>query len=214
MQKDKPWDGWTLKTINPGDECFYVTGGDGYTFEDGVVTSLSSDSVTGLFKAPADSIFDKSSYTPKNINIESVIQWPDGLTSLSHRCFSNCSELISINIPTTITSIGHGCFQNCPKLTSVIIPNGVDSLKNFIFSGCSELISVDLPASISSIGRYCFENCTKLISVAFHGTTVPVYNTNDYAFYGVSSSLIIHVPSNYQGDTFGGRTVTKDLPAA
>lgn len=160
IQKDKPFDGWILKTINPGDECFYVEGG----YENGTRTDLTSDATTALFEAPADSVFCKYRSTPYNVNIESVVQWPVGMTSLGNYCFASCSALQSVAIPDSVTSLGN----------------------------------------------YCFNYCSKFTSITFNGTTEPNFEVD---IFNVPVSLVIHVPSNYQGDTFGGCTVTKDLPA-
>lgn len=230
MQRNKPFDGWILKTINPGDDCFYVEG----DYQTGTRTDLTSDAITAQFEAPADSVFYSSNSTSNNANIKSIVQWPKGITSLGSYCFYKCSGLTSITIPDGMTQLGDYCFNNCSGLTSITIPDGVTSLGNYCFLRCSSLTSIDLPAGLTSLSYRCFYNCSSLTfitipgsvaylggscfsycsgltSITFNGITEP---TNGYnAFYNTPDSLVIHVPSNYQGDTFVGRTVTKDLPA-
>lgn len=181
MMHEKTFDGWILKTKNPGDDCFYVEGG-----VLGTRTNLTSDSITALFEAPSDSIFYKQGSTPNNVNIESIVKFQTGITSISNSCFFYSG------------------------ITSIIIPDGVNLLDGFCFSHCSELISVVIPSSVNKLNMACFGDCVNLSSITFNGVIPP--NCESSIFYNVPESLIIHVPSNYQGTTFGGRTVTKDLP--
>lgn len=181
MEMEEPK--WILKTVNPGDSCFYVEGGFGNSY-----VNLTSDPVTALFEAPADSVFFGSNTLKRNTNIESVIQYPKNIISLSNHCFGQCSKLTSINLPKTITSLGYSCFYECTSLTSVIIPG-----------------------SVVLLNTQCFIMCNKLTSITFNGIIEPTFGSN--ALYNVPTRCVIHVPSNYNGTTFGGRTVTKDLPA-
>ena len=58
------------------------------------------------------------------------------------RCFSGCSGLTSITIPSSVTSIDADCFRNCTGLTFVTIPSSVTSLGYKCFSGCKNLETV------------------------------------------------------------------------
>lgn len=179
-------DVWVIKTINPGDECFYIEGG-----YKGTKTNLNSNSITGLFEAPKDSVFCDvgKSY---NTKIQSIIQFPEGVGYLNDYCFGSCSSLGG----------------------DIIIPDGVYSLRTYCFSN-SSISSIELPKTIVSLGGYCFYRCFDLQSVIYYGNSQPSgYNGNEYTWFEqVPDSLVIHVPANYSGDTFGNRTVTKDLPA-
>lgn len=177
---------------------------------------LTSDPVTGCFNAPADSVFYYAEANPGstsveylNTNIESIVQWPIGITSLND-CFKKCTGLTSVVIPDTVISLS-GSFLGCTGLTSIDLPASLTSLGNYCFSGCRKLTSINLPASLTSLGELCFWNCTSLTSITFNGTTRPTFGRD--IFENVSNSLVVHVPSNYNDTTFGGRTVTKDLPA-
>lgn len=84
---------------------------------------------------------------------------PSSVTSLGKRCFSGCRGLTSITIPSSITSLGDYCFAACSSLTSITIPSSITSLGDWCFSGCSGLTSITIPSSITSLGDYCFNEC-------------------------------------------------------
>ena len=84
---------------------------------------------------------------------------PSSVTALGNRCFSGCSGLTSISIPSSVTALGVGCFSGCSGLTSVTIPSSVTALGNACFSDCRGLTSITIPSSVTSIGGHCFANC-------------------------------------------------------
>ena len=58
------------------------------------------------------------------------------ITAIGDECFSWCSGLTSITIPSSVTSFGDGCFAYCRALTSITIPTSVTSLGNRCFYNC------------------------------------------------------------------------------
>ena len=87
------------------------------------------------------------------------------VTSLGDKCFSQCSRLTSITIPSSVTSFGWYCFWVCDGLTSITIPSSVTSLGGSCFSGCSGLTSINIPSSVTSLGYGCFSGCISLTSI-------------------------------------------------
>ena len=81
------------------------------------------------------------------------------------RVFSNCSRLVSIDIPDSVTTIGDFAFQFCSSLTSVTIGD-----------------------SITSIGYAAFADCTKLTSVIFEDPTGWWYADSSDATSGTAIS--------------------------
>ena len=90
---------------------------------------------------------------------------PSSVTSLDDYCFSGCSGLTSITIPSSVTSLGEGCFYECSGLTSITIPSSVTSLGKSCFYGCDGLTSITIPSSVTSIGGNCFYSCSALTSI-------------------------------------------------
>ena len=115
---------------------------------------------------------------------------PNGVTSIGHGAFSDCSSLTSIVIHDSVISIGESAFSGCSSLTSITIPNSVTSIGNWAFDGCKDLTSVTLPNSVTSIGYYAFAYCSGLTSI-----TIPnsVTSIGKDAFYGCSGLTSIVV---------------------
>ena len=136
---------------------------------------------------------------------------PEGVTTIGHSAFWDCTGLTSVTIPEGVTSIGSHAFYNCEYLTSVTIPEGVTSIGSSAFSGCTGLTSVIIPESVTSIGYYAFYNCTGLTSV-----TIPegVTSIGDYAFLGCEGLTEIYslnpVAPDITSTTFGH--VSKTIP--
>ena len=119
---------------------------------------------------------------------------PSSVTSLGNSCFSKCSGLTSITIPSSVTSLGEDCFWGCSGLTSITIPSSVTSLGDACFGGgCSGLTSITIPSSVTSLGKSCFNSCRGLTSI-----TIPssVTSLGDGCFYSCSGLTSITIPSS------------------
>lgn len=92
---------------------------------------------------------------------------PEGFIKLGYQTFSNCPELVEINLPESMTSIGNsGSFEGASSLETITIPSGITKLEDATFRGCSSLKTV-LFAENSKITRFGwdeFGNCTSLTS--------------------------------------------------
>jgi hypothetical protein len=78
------------------------------------------------------------------------------VTCLSDQCFSTCSSLSSLIIPSLVTSLGNECLTNREFLSSVIVPNSVTSLGIECFANSESLSSVIVPNSVKFAGELCF----------------------------------------------------------
>ena len=121
------------------------------------------------------------------------INLPSSITSLGDYCFDRCSSLTSINLPSSITSLGDECFSNCSSLTSIILPSSITSLGDGCFSGCSSLTSINLPSSITSLGYHCFYHCYSLTSINLPSS---ITSLGDGCFYYCYSLISINLPSS------------------
>ena len=117
---------------------------------------------------------------------------PSSVTSLGDWCFSECSGLTSITIPSSVTSLGDLCFYFCRGLTSISIPSSVTSLGDACFWG-SGLTSITIPSSVTSLGDGCFAYCRGLTSI-----TIPssVTSLGDECFSCCSGLTSITIPSS------------------
>ena len=140
----------------------------------------------------------------------------DGTVSISPNAFSNCSGLISINIPNSVTNIGQSAFSGCTNLATIDVPNSVTSIGNDAFSKtawydsqCDGLVyagkvvykykgkmpdgtSVDIEEGTASISSYAFAYCTSLSSITLPNSLTSI---GEYAFYKCSSLTGIIIPN-------------------
>ena len=84
--------------------------------------------------------------------------------------FQGCSDLESVTIGGAIVTIGHNAFANCSDLESVTISSSADSWKtprigDCAFQGCISLKSLTIGGNITEIGHDAFEGCYELESL-------------------------------------------------
>lgn len=89
--------------------------------------------------------------------------------------FSDCTSLVSINLPSTLTKVGEGTFYGRTSLESIdmsgtekvsVIGGRTNQSKQIgAFEGCSSLKAVKLSPSISSIEDRAFRGCYALNSI-------------------------------------------------
>ena len=94
------------------------------------------------------------------------IDIPEGVTIIPSQCFSQCSSLESITLPSTIKQIGRSAFWGCSSLTSIDIPEGVTVIPERCFCNCKKLNSVTLPTTIKKIEDYAFYECNKVKTIS------------------------------------------------
>lgn len=132
--------------------------------------------------------------------------------SIGSRAFSNCSNLISIDIPESVTSIEDEAFYGCYGLTSIVIPESVTSIGEKAFAYCSNLASIVIPNSVTKIGLEAFAYCNGLTTIMipenatsighsaflgctgelFFNTYIPYYTDYRYSmFYGSGFSKVV-----------------------
>ncbi len=91
--------------------------------------------------------------------------------------------------------MGDWCFSYCSGLTSITIPSSVTSLGVCCFQSCSGLTSITIPSSVTYLGSYCFEDCSKLEKATFQGK-LPKYTID----CDLLSTCIFYVPKAYLQD--------------
>lgn len=102
-----------------------------------------------------------------------------GLKSIADNAFSNCTELIEINIPDRVKYIGNYAFSGCSNLISINIPKTIEMIGwnqhdyywgdedipyigEGAFLNCSSLEKIIIPESVNSILNNAFEGCIML----------------------------------------------------
>ena len=85
---------------------------------------------------------------------------PEGLKTIGHGPFSECYELVEVNMPSTVESIDHYAFYNNQKRTTpLVIPNGCKTIGNFAFQYNYVMPSVKFGNSVETIGSSAFAAC-------------------------------------------------------
>ena len=97
-----------------------------------------------------------------------VLDWsevtvPTGNTAyVGSYCFSECSNLTTVNTFGGYTTIPDHCFFRCINLSGItadgkVLGNvNVSSLGDYCFAGCKNIGEVNIPSSVTSIGVGCF----------------------------------------------------------
>ena len=130
----------------------------GASFEviDGFKYLLDSDTKTAILMPNTAKYAD-------DVVIPESVKAKDGndyrITAFGDECFSGCSGLTSITVPSSVTSLGARCFGSCKGLTSITIPSSVTSLGAECFAYCSGLTSITIPSSVTSLGYQCLSGC-------------------------------------------------------
>ena len=163
-------DGWT--TLDHGNSSYIVEVGDFDPTEALEAISKryngwSFDEVTGHLRVTENLVYDyREEYLwhPYRDNIKSI-ELAEGVTIAGNAAFSQCANLITVNIPTTLKEIGTHAFSWNPSLASINIPSGVVSIGSYAFVQCSNLADVAMPSSVVSIGSYAFHACESLTNI-------------------------------------------------
>lgn len=173
-----------------GGEYVRITG---YTGPGGVVHI--PDTIDGL---PV-TIIGRASFSGTSVV---RVFFPDGIEKLSDEVFKDCSQLISVSLPSTLTDIGAQAFQNS-GLKEIVIPDNVvyfglgDMIDNgSIFADCTSLVSVTIGSGITDLYAKNFENCSSLESILFTGDA-PTFEED--TFLNSNENLLIYYYSYTSG---------------
>jgi hypothetical protein len=186
-----------LSNAGIGGNLANICNGAAAVFTSGEYISLDlTTCVTGngsIYGVP-DEYYSSSPYILPATRARIVaISLPAAVTKLikggAYGAFEGFTKLKSISAPG-VTTVSDQAFEGCTALTTVNFP-----LATFIydsaFVGCTALTTVSLPKA-TFIQAWAFGSCTALTSLTL-GNSVPAVQGN--VFYGVPSTLTIHVPS-------------------
>ena len=203
-----------------------------YEVIDGLRYLLETDTKTASLMASAKDKYSGDIVVPEKIKSSDGVEYI--VTSLGDNCFSWCSGLTSITIPSSVTSLGDNCFEacgltlitipssvtsfgdkcfSCSGLTSITIPSSVSSLGTLCFYGCSGLTSITIPSSVSSLGYGCFKDCTCLTSIIIPSS---ITSLGDKCFEKCSALETVYfkgkVPEMFSSETHIPTTTNIKVP--
>lgn len=111
---------------------------------------------------------------------------PNHVTKMTSLCFSFCTNLKHLTIPSSIEEISFGAFVHCDKLESVTI-----------LGNCT-------------LNEQCFDQCFGLLSIVYLGVNDSYYKDILAIEY---NDINVYVSNNYNSNSFCGYNVikTKDI---
>ena len=104
------------------------------------------------------------SYAFANSSVTSV-RIAEGIEIIDNNSFINCSQLLTLSLPTTLRSIGYNAFWYCTKLEELTLPEGLLTVRGDAFYGCSSVTKLVLPSTLTSIENDAFNNMSSLVLV-------------------------------------------------
>ncbi len=123
------------------------------------------------------------------------------VTSIYDMAFYNCSNMISIEIPSSVTSIGLDIFFGCDNLTNITVDFNNTKYKsdgncliekdtNTLILGCKNSV---IPNYVTIIGVGAFLCCNNLTSINIPSSVISIGRD---AFYGCSRLTSVVIPSS------------------
>ena len=144
-------------TIEKVDNTFEENSAKYEIQEDGNVTIISSESVSGKYKIPEIVIYNGITYH---------------VTMIAEGAFQGCKELTSIEIPNSVITISENAFEGCTNLLVIKIGSGVKEIESRAFAniGTNNARTRD---GDSGLHVYCeAESIPYAYSSAFEGTPI------------------------------------------
>ena len=159
----------------------------------------SFDEYKGDIKIPSEVNYNGVTYT---------------VVGLGKNCFSSCTNLKGIELPSTLKTVDNTAFYKCNNLSALVlncssIGNWFSNVQTMIssvelgvsvkyieeraFNGFNKISSIEIPNSVLSIGKYAFSGCTNLHEVKISNSVTSIASS---AFEGCSSLTSIEIPKS------------------
>ena len=201
----------TTDTHHWHETCEHKTSENGYgehTYENGVCTVCGMEYVSAGLEYSLHS--DETCYvvTGRGTNLDTELVIPathEGLPvkRIGDRAFKD-TNITNVVLPNSITFIGSFAFSDCSELVSINLPEGLQSIAFAAFQSTA-LKNIIIPASLSILEVGAFERCFDLESVRFaNGSFISTIETNTFNSDASLQSVIIPAGVNLiQSGAFG-----------
>ena len=171
------------------------------------------------FFASVKSIADayKNNYNTSNVTIDAYLAGSSvPIKSIGADVFSGQNSIKTVKLGTNISSIGNRAFSNCKNLVSVdMSQSGLKSIGG-AFEGCTSLTKILWPAAMETVEKYAFKGCSALKSLDFTGTKLKYIYQDAFSGCSSLSSLKLREGVKWIDDNAFSKTAIKDayLPAS
>lgn len=105
------------------------------------------------------------------------------------------SARIWVEIRTDIKEIAGGSFSDCVQLLQLELPDSVEVIGDYAFVSCMNLSSIYVPAGVRHIGNKAFSNC-QLLSTILVAEDNPFYASWEECLYTKDFKTLLQVPGN------------------
>ena len=196
---------WRAATCEHSDE---ISGYGEHTYENGVCTVCEMEYVSAGLEYSLHT--DETCYvvTGRGTNLDTELVIPathEGLPvkRIGDRAFKD-TNITNVVLPNSITFIGSFAFSDCSELVSINLPEGLQSIAFAAFQSTA-LKNIIIPASLSILEVGAFERCFDLESVRFaNGSFISTIETNTFNSDASLQSVIIPAGVNLiQSGAFG-----------
>ena len=174
---------------------------DGFTYDVTAITSMGFLSCTGVTSVyiPKSVIQFKGYNTFYGCTALVKVEFEEGSESMTwpSSCFSGCTALTTINIPSSLTTIDTYTFQKCTSIVTMTIPEGVETIGQSSFKNCTSLQKVSIGSTVTTVNHSAFGGCTALTDIYMHAEEVPACSNTNYSIFDdeTLSSATLHVKS-------------------
>ncbi|MBR3552897.1 MAG: leucine-rich repeat domain-containing protein [Clostridia bacterium] len=135
----------------------------------------------------------------------------NGITTVGDYCFSQCTNLTSVSLPSSLREIGLQAFRQCTTLETIILPENVTYIGKSAFSICYLLSNVILPDSVLNIDDSAFYECKSLKTISLPENLLELGNSVFHSCRALESVILPNKLSSVGNNTFYGCEKLKSI---
>jgi len=167
-----------------------------YSSLDGVLYSKNKDTLYHVSPQTTSFIIPQfvkciGSFAFTNCKNLLTINIPSSVISIDQSAFQFCTSLSNVNISSSVISIGQNAFWACNNLKSIFIPNSVLNIGSGAFRFCYNLSSVTLPQNITILNKDMFLDCNNLKTITIPASVSRI----DMPFF--DDSILVDIKNKY-----------------
>ena len=117
-----------------------------------------------------------------------------GVTAIGEGAFNRCG-FTSLTIPHNVKYIGVTAFSCCYSLESISLGDGVAEIEKFAFYDCDALKEISIPKSVKILGDCAFGYCDSLEKITFNSIDINYsWDDNPFKSSDAISEVVVNVP--------------------